>query len=109
MSTPSKTAWDEEDNTPGKFSSWDVPTPGSKRREDDEDWSKRSSSRNRHYEKETPLPTPTFKKNSWMQNSRSSSSSSRSERPDSKRTPAVKSGEDKEDWEAEQKRLDREW
>ena len=70
MSTPSKTAWDEEDNTPGKFSSRDVPTPGSKRREDDEDWSKRSSSRNRHYEKETPLPTPTYKKNSWMKNSR---------------------------------------
>ena len=72
MSTPSKTAWDEEDSvhTPGKFSSWDVPTPGSKRREDDEDWSKRSSSRNRHYEKETPLPTPTYKKNSWMKHSR---------------------------------------
>ena len=43
---------------------------------------------------------------SWC---RSSSSSRRSERPDSKRTPAVQSGEDKEDWEAEQKRLDREW
>ena len=32
--TPSKTNWDEEDHhTPGKFSSWDVPTPGSSRRE----------------------------------------------------------------------------
>ena len=109
--TPSKTNWDEEDHhTPGKFSSWDVPTPGSSRREDDEDWSKRSSSRSRRYEKETPLPTPTFKKNSWMQNSRSSSSSSRhSKRPDSEKTPAVQSGETKEDYEAEEKRLDREW
>ena len=30
--TPSRTAWDEEE-TPGKFSSWDVPTPLSERRE----------------------------------------------------------------------------
>ena len=45
-----------------------------------------------------------------MQNSRSSSNNSRrDDRPDSKRTPAVQSGEEKEDWEAEQKRLDREW
>ena len=41
---------------------------------------------------------------------RSSSSSTRhSKRPDSEKTPAVQSGESKEDYEAEQKRLDREW
>lgn len=32
--TPSRTAWDEEEGTtPGKFSSWDVPTPAMERRE----------------------------------------------------------------------------
>ena len=41
--------------------------------------------------------------------SSSSSSSRRSKKHDSERTPAVQPGEDKEDWEAEQKRLDREW
>ena len=39
----------------------------------------------------------------------SSSSSRHGKRPDSEKTPAVQSGESKEDYEAEEKRLDREW
>jgi len=108
--TPSQMPWDDEDHTtPGKFSSWDLPTPESSRRNDDSEWnsSRRSSSskRHRYYEKETPLPTPTYKKNSW--NRKSSSNSSRKvQETASTRLPE---GQNEEDWEAEQKRLDREW
>ena len=40
--TPSQMPWDDEDHsTPGKFSSWDLPTPGSSRREnEDGDWNR---------------------------------------------------------------------
>lgn len=104
-STPSSAPWDDEDHgTPGKFSSWDMPTPSSMRREDDEWSSKRShrSSSRRHYEKETPLPTPTYKKNSWHNsNKKSSRGKEESTRRDN--------DQDKEEWEEEQKRMDREW
>lgn len=97
--TPSKASWEDDDHTtPGKFSSWDLPTPGSSRREDDPEWSRRSRS-SRRYEKETPLPTPSYKKNSWN-NSKS--------KKGGEYTPAV-GEDDKQDWEEEQKRLDREW
>ena len=33
--TPGHAGWDELDDTPGKLSSWDLPTPGSRGREDD--------------------------------------------------------------------------
>lgn len=104
--TPSSAPWDEEDHyTPGKFSSWDLPTPSQGSREDDGEWSsKRSHKSSRRYEKETPLPTPTYKKNSWHKSRASHRESSRSER-----TPAGGKFEDKDEWEAEQKRLDREW
>ena len=108
--TPSQMPWDDEDHTtPGKFSSWDLPTPESSRRNDDSEWnsSRRSSSskRHRYYEKETPLPTPTYKKNSWNRKS-SSNSSRKGQETASTRLPE---GQNEEDWEAEQKRLDREW
>ena len=57
--TPSQMPWDDEDHTtPGKLSSWDLPTPESSRRHSDEsDWnsSRRSSSSRsrRNYEKVT--------------------------------------------------------
>jgi len=104
--TPGHAGWEEED-TPGKLSSWDLPTPGSGRREDDsslrsKDWRSRdksSSRRDKHhrkYEKETPLPTPTFKK--WVKGD------ARSRREDT-----GEKGPDDVEYVDEEKRLDREW
>jgi len=106
--TPGHAGWEEED-TPGKLSSWDLPTPGSGRREDDnsmrsKDWRSRdksSSRRDKHhrkYEKETPLPTPTYKK--WVKGD------ARSKRED---TSGEKGHKDDVEYVDEEKRLDREW
>ena len=104
--TPGHAGWEEED-TPGKLSSWDLPTPGSGRREDDsslrsKDWRSRdksSSRRDKHhrkYEKETPLPTPTYKK--WVKGDARS-----------KREDTGEKGPDDVEYVDEEKRLDREW
>ena len=142
--TPSNTNWDEDDITPGKMGAWDNLTPSIDGREDSDhpggssrrsSHSSRSSSssRSHRYErlKETPLPTPTWKKNSWNnhrdrrdrdrssrdrdrgssrdhrrggESSRRGGESSRGSRRDEGR-----SEEDFEAWEEEQKKLDREW
>ena len=108
--TPSRASWEDEDyRTPGKLSSWDLPTPGSSRREDDDDWSSRKSSSSYrksssrpHYDKETPLPTPTYKKNSWHNKKDGKDHSKSSRRSNNDKV-------DNEEYEEEQKRLDREW
>ncbi len=127
-STPSTASWEEEDDqpTPGKFSSWDAPTPKLPKSDSDFDRgsssvrsnrstsssrSSRSSSSSRRYEKETPLPTPSYKRNSWMRDrrdrdrDRGRDGGRTSGRDD--RTPMP--GGDRDAWEDEQKRLDREW
>ncbi|XP_014681833.1 PREDICTED: pre-mRNA-splicing factor ATP-dependent RNA helicase PRP16-like [Priapulus caudatus] len=108
---PSRSAWDDDDPTPSRRSTWDQPTPSSytRRQFDRSDRSDRSyrssygrSDRRKHVD-ETPLPTPTYKRNAWA---------------DRRRTPRYKQDskemkfeddEDRAQWEAEQKRLDREW
>ena len=115
--TPSAAAWDESEDesrsrkTPGKLSSWDKYTPsirreGSSVRSDI--WrnsTERSSKHRESYPKETPLPTPSYKRNDWNKRSK------RDPKGDSKHvneTPIAKDVE-RSAWEAEQKRLDREW
>ncbi|XP_069988555.1 pre-mRNA-splicing factor ATP-dependent RNA helicase PRP16 isoform X2 [Penaeus vannamei] len=108
--TPSHSSWDDEDNsiTPSKTSSWDLPTPSSQHRSRDNDWSFRSgnhsvrernspSRRDFHDSDKTPLPTPSYKYNSWM-----------SER-DGKMNREFDDEEERERWEEEEKRLDRQW
>ena len=64
--TPGHAGWD--DDTPDKFSSWDLPTPGSRRREDDasirsEDlkWDKPSTRRDKYNRSaETQLHQPSY-------------------------------------------------
>ena len=115
--TPTRAAWDESEDegrsgrTPGKFSAWDKLTPASERKEDDsfrsDYWkSSKSSSRSRRYEKETPLPTPSYKRNDW--NKDRYKKGSNSENRHANETP-ITENVDKSAWEAEQKRLDREW
>ncbi|KAF4522429.1 hypothetical protein B566_EDAN012329 [Ephemera danica] len=103
----SRTAWDEDDPTPHRRSAWDLPTPGPER--DSTDWSEHGSERSfkpRRHDGQSPMPTPAYKFNSWAKDRKRTGA-----------TPAIgKDGEvewateeDREIWEAEQKRLDREW
>ncbi len=103
--TPSNTSWDEDDpDTPGKHSSWDVPTPRS--HPPDRDFVRPKGSKD-----ETPLPTPSYKRNSWFKRGSErdrGTSVRRGDRRRSDKTP-LPGGEDFRAWEDEQKRLDREW
>lgn len=120
----SKSAWDDDDPVPAKRSSWDFPTPSSykgsgdwserstKSRKNDSEESSRKSSRNykdekqSKYKNETPRVTPAHKYNAWMKDRKKTGA-----------TPGVGNDEDlkwndeddKELWEEEQKRIDREW
>lgn len=114
---PSKTSWeDDEDAAPMKRSSWDFPTP-STYRSGSGDWSERStksrkyddssrSSRDKKrgkYEDSTPRPTPAHRYNAWMKDRKRSGATPGKE--DVKWDATV----DRELWEEEQKRIDREW
>ncbi|XP_014205255.1 pre-mRNA-splicing factor ATP-dependent RNA helicase PRP16 [Copidosoma floridanum] len=83
----SKSSWDDEDDsdTPRRRSTWDYPTPNIYSNRDPRDTSIRSEF------------TPSYKFNSWAK-----------ERKTSGATPMI-DGEERELWEQEQKRLDREW
>ncbi|XP_060516896.1 pre-mRNA-splicing factor ATP-dependent RNA helicase PRP16 [Cylas formicarius] len=110
---PSRSSWeDEDDPSPAKKSSWDFPTPASYKKEDS-NWSERSfktkydSHRSYKREKssrdETPRPTPAHKFNNWMKDRKKTGA-----------TPGVEPSKwdatvERENWEEEQKRLDREW
>ncbi|KAK7085198.1 Pre-mRNA-splicing factor ATP-dependent RNA helicase PRP16, partial [Halocaridina rubra] len=108
--TPSHSTWDEDENTPSKTSSWDMPTPSlQQRRSRDPDWSVRSSNRStrdrlspprkgNHLSDKTPLPTPSYKDNAWMP-----------ARRDKNDNREFVDDEDRERWEEEEKRLDRQW
>ncbi len=79
--TPSRSSWEEEEHhRSGKSSSWDPNTPSNNRRGD-----------------RTPAPTPTHKYNKWAD--------------DRKKTGATPRDNfsDDEDYEEDQRRLDREW
>lgn len=101
-STPGRKAWDDEDSgfASKRSSQWDFPTPVPDRRKRDD---------------ETPLPTPVHKFNPWV---RQPGSSHILETPgfvkNKNATEEQKQGDedlhvDREEWEDEQKRLDREW
>ena len=103
-STPGLVGW-EDDDTPTKRNAWDLPTPGTTRREEDGQWSRSSHSRRdkagRRYERETPLPTPSYRHNKWATSS--SRRDGRRHQDDSK--PEM----NEEEYREEEKKLDREW
>ncbi|CAB0019560.1 unnamed protein product, partial [Nesidiocoris tenuis] len=90
----SRSGWEEEDLTPSQRSSWDLPTP---RVHDDRrsDWSERSR-----------RPTPAHRYNAWAAERKASGATPV---PGKEDEVAWGSGTDRENWEVEQKRLDREW
>lgn len=118
---PCRTSWDDEEETvPVKKSAWDFPTPTayktttdwSERSTDDNfisssSWSdRRSQDQKRHkYQDDTPRPTPAHRFNAWAKDRKKSGA-----------TPGKSDGNlkwdatvDRELWEEEQKRIDREW
>lgn len=119
-----KTAWDDDDPVPIKKSSWDFPTPSLHKT--GSDWSERSTksriydessrsnrsdfhdkNRKIRYEEGTPRATPAYKYNSWAKDRRKTGATPGTHRDnvDLKWDATV----DRELWEEEQKRLDREW
>ncbi|XP_030831282.1 pre-mRNA-splicing factor ATP-dependent RNA helicase PRP16 [Strongylocentrotus purpuratus] len=136
IDTPSRASWEEEDDVPKKApSQWDQPTPNTLRRQNDfsersdrserrdrsdrSDRSERSDrkdtstrkdgdrSRNRRKEDDTPVMTPAHKYNSWANNRKKSGATPQVKGGDT--VTRVRSEEDQELWEEEQKRLDRQW
>ncbi|XP_036342248.1 pre-mRNA-splicing factor ATP-dependent RNA helicase PRP16-like [Rhagoletis pomonella] len=118
----SGSAWDDDDTdrpSQSKKSSWDFPTPKSYASSDRPDSSTRSSntsgigtsssrSRSRHErEDDTPRPTPAHNYNAWANDRKRSGATPATGR--SNRQPWGESEEDRDLWEEEQRRLDREW
>lgn len=92
--TPSRTSWDEDDPTPSRNSSWDLPTPRvTSNTQDSLEWSSRR-------------PTPAHKYNSWAKDRKHSGATPL---PGKENEFAWGSSADRAQWEAEQLRLDREW
>ncbi|KNC23761.1 hypothetical protein FF38_13822, partial [Lucilia cuprina] len=117
----SGSAW-EEDDEPGerssRKSSWDFPTPKSYASSEKGDWSQRSGSsgfsssrsrsrRDHNREDDTARPTPAHKYNAWANDRKRSGATPSTSR--SQRQPWGESEEDRDLWEEEQRRLDREW
>lgn len=118
----SKSAWDDEEEIPSKKSTWDFPTPSLHKTSSD--WSERSSKsrapndsersvnkshgeRKGKYEDDTPRPTPAYKFNNWADNRKRTGAtpSARKEEGQLKWESTV----DRQMWEEEQRRIDREW
>ncbi|KAK7867570.1 hypothetical protein R5R35_004320 [Gryllus longicercus] len=103
----SKTSWDEDDPTPSRYSSWDQPTPMIGRSEGD--WSERGSRRGtdrRSRLDETPRPTPAHRFNVWAKDRKKTGATPI---PGKEGELRWSSAEDRQLWEEEQQRLDREW
>jgi pre-mRNA-splicing factor ATP-dependent RNA helicase DHX38/PRP16 len=117
-SSLAKSSWDDDDfdyyNYKKKKSSWDFPTPDIPRyRSDDSIRSNRSSKssssrKNDKYDNDTPRPTPAHKFNKWAADRKHSGATPRTDVESSTRKP-WENEEDKDLWEEEQIRLDREW
>lgn len=107
------TSWEEEDDEkPSKKSSWDFPTPKS-RAGDSGEWSERSNrsrrnnnNTNSRHVTPSPRPTPAHHFNAWAHDRKRSGATphvgNESDQP-------WGNEEDKDLWEDEQRRLDREW
>ena len=117
-SSVGKTSWDDEDEeeyarNKKKRSSWDFPTPDIpyKGRPDDSVRSYRSvkaASSSKRHEDDTPRATPAHKYNKWAADRKHSGATPRVDKSNESKQP-WQSEEDRDLWEEEQIRLDREW
>lgn len=104
--TPSRSNWDEDDLTPSRFSSWDLPTPNS-RMDSDDRRNYPESARSKKQFQDTPRFTPSHKYNEWANDRRRTGATPREGQKDGRFMWG--SDDDHTEWEEEQKRLDREW
>lgn len=116
-SSVGKTSWDDDDDeeyrNKKKRSSWDFPTPDIpyKGRPDDSVRSYRSvkaANVSRRMEDDTPRPTPAHKYNKWAADRKHSGATPRVDKSSESKQP-WNNEEDRDLWEEEQIRLDREW
>jgi pre-mRNA-splicing factor ATP-dependent RNA helicase DHX38/PRP16 len=112
-SSVSKSTWDDDDEDELRYkkkkSAWDYPTPNIPfKRPDESVRSNRSSKSLRKYENETPRPTPAHKFNKWAADRKHSGATPRVDEKSETKQP-WENEEDRDLWEEEQIRLDREW
>lgn len=117
-SSVGKASWDDEDEeehfrNKKKRSTWDFPTPDipHKNRPDDSVRSYRSvkaASSSKRIEDDTPRATPAHKYNKWAADRKHSGATPRTDKDNTNKQPWT-SEEDRDLWEEEQVRLDREW
>lgn len=118
----SKTSWDDDDEpVPAKKSSWDFPTPTLYKKEDGS-WSERSSksryggessrshrdSKSWRYD-DSERVTPAHKFNAWARDRKKTGATPGINKENDEQNLKWDKTVDREDWEEEQKRLDREW
>jgi pre-mRNA-splicing factor ATP-dependent RNA helicase DHX38/PRP16 len=114
-SSMSKSSWDDDDEDEHKFkkkkSAWDFPTPKEykSRGPNDSVRSNRSSKSFKKYEDDTPRPTPAHKFNKWAPDRKASGATPRVNKNSSDPDKPWENEEDRDLWEEEQIRLDREW
>ena len=99
-------SWDDDDEkVPMKRSSWDFPTP--KDGIDRSEWSMRSNRKiKENLEDDTPRPTPAHKYNVWANDRKRSGATPQTGK---ERDQPWNNEEERDMWEEEQRRLDREW
>uniref|UniRef100_A0A2C9JIP5 RNA helicase n=1 Tax=Biomphalaria glabrata TaxID=6526 RepID=A0A2C9JIP5_BIOGL len=124
--TPSRSSWDDDDLPSNSKSSWDMPTPSrdhsstkeiksvrGNNKSVDNRQSSRSERDNKPSRKQsdyTPKATPTYKYNEWMKDKKTIQYTPKEEMKSGKENVLeFESEEDRQEWENEQKRLDREW
>lgn len=118
------TSWEDDDDddsrstAPNKRSAWDFPTPSSTSSgsvADRSEWSVRSRSKLRGDKTaadDTPRPTPAHKYNAWANDRKRSGATpqtARTGRPGAGGEQPWQTAEERDLWEEEQQRLDREW
>ncbi|XP_031625457.1 pre-mRNA-splicing factor ATP-dependent RNA helicase PRP16 [Contarinia nasturtii] len=103
-------SWDDDDErSTSKRSSWDFPTPREGDQQRRSEWSTRSnmnSLRKSIMEDDTPRPTPAHKFNAWANDRKRTGATPRTSQRD--KQPWA-DAEERDIWEEEQRRLDREW
>ncbi|KRT84765.1 hypothetical protein AMK59_219 [Oryctes borbonicus] len=120
----SKTSWDDDDVAPSKKSSWDFPTPtlhkatgdwserSTKSRYDDDYSYKKSDKKDKYkdhksYIDSTPRATPAHKYNAWAKDRKKTGATPSHTKEESH--VKWESTVDRQLWEEEQRRIDREW
>lgn len=117
-SSVGKTSWDDDDEeylrNKKKRSAWDYPTPDIPHKSHPNDSvrsyrSVKAASSSKRVEDDTPRPTPAHKFNKWAADRKNSGATPRVDSKGSDTKQPWTSEEDRDLWEEEQIRLDREW